>query len=138
MSRGLLLDTHALVWAFNQGALSTAARDAIDNAWSDGVPVMISKISAWEIGMLVSRGRLSLPTSPLRWFGGVLDTSGMELADLSPEILIDASFLPNSTMRDPADQILVATARAVDVPIITRDNLILAYAAAGHVRAIAC
>ena len=138
MKRGLLLDTHALVWAFNHGDLSSAALTAIDHLWTDGGQLVISKISAWEIGMLARRGRLSLPASPLRWFNGVLATPGAMLADLTPEILIDASDLPACTMRDPADQILVATARALDLPIMTRDRAILSYASEGHVRAIAC
>jgi PIN domain nuclease of toxin-antitoxin system len=135
---GLLLDTHALIWAFNNGDLSSDALAAIDQLWTDGGQLMVSKISAWEIGMLVRRGRLSLPASPLRWFNGVLSMPGAMLTDLTPEILIEASGLPDCPMRDPADQILVATARALDLPIMTRDRVILSYASEGHVRAIAC
>ena len=138
MRPGLLLDTHALVWAFNRGNVSADALAAINRVWSDGAKVMISKFSAWEIGMLVSRGRLTLPTSPLRWIDGVLGTEGVALADLTPEILIDASYLPNCPLRDPADQILVATARVLDLPIMTRDRIIHRYASDGHVHTIAC
>ena len=60
------------------------------------------------------------------------------MADLSPEILSDSCLLPGKPPRDPADRMIISTARHQDLTIITRDRLILAYAGEGHVRAIAC
>ena len=60
------------------------------------------------------------------------------LADLTPAIFIDSSFLPGQPPRDPADRIIIATARENDLTILTRDRLILEYAKAGNVRALAC
>jgi PIN domain nuclease of toxin-antitoxin system len=134
----LLLDTNATLWAFNEGSLSAPARDAIDQAWVAGRPILVSKITAWEIGMLVSKRRITLPSAPIRWFSGVLETPGMALADLTPELLIEASNLPDSTLRDPADQMIVATARAHGLRLLTRDRQILDYAEAGHLLALAC
>lgn len=57
---------------------------------------------------------------------------------LEPDVALSASYLPGGLHRDPADRLLIATARALDVPIMTRDERILAYAGQGHVQAIAC
>jgi PIN domain nuclease of toxin-antitoxin system len=62
----------------------------------------------------------------------------MRLADLSPEILIAASFLPGKPPRDPADRILLATARDLGATLITRDRALLAYGADGHVSVVEC
>ncbi len=88
--------------------------------------------------MLDAKGRLSSPTSPHRWFDILLTELGFELAELTPGILIDSSFLPSSVNSDPVDRILIATARANDFTIVTRDQKILDYADKGHVRAMAC
>lgn len=87
--------------------------------------------------MLVAKGRVALLASPMIWFSGLLD-AGVQLADLSPSILVDASFLPHSRLRDPADRVVAATARALGYRIMTRDRPLLDYAAAGHVQAISC
>jgi PIN domain nuclease of toxin-antitoxin system len=97
---------------------------------------LVSAITAWEVGVLVSRGRLSMSVDPLSWFR--LLTARVDVATLSPEILIASSSLPHCDLRDPADRIIAATARLLGYRIITRDARILAYAAAGHLRAITC
>jgi PIN domain nuclease of toxin-antitoxin system len=77
-----------------------------------------------------------LPNSPgFRW-----RSSGLlrGLADLSPDILIASSFLPGNPQRDPADRIVLATARDLGVTLITRDRLLLAYGENGQVNTIAC
>ena len=66
-----------------------------------------------------------------------LSNSGVRLTPLTPEIAIESSFLPR-LHSDPADRLLIATARALGAPIVTRDRRILAYARAGFVAAIAC
>lgn len=88
--------------------------------------------------MLVAKGRLRSPLPPKLWFDRILSTGGLKLAPLTPDIFADASFLPEPLHRDPADRIIIATARALDLTIVTRDDLILRYAAQGHVRALAC
>jgi PIN domain nuclease of toxin-antitoxin system len=71
-------------------------------------------------------------------FGEVLATEGVRIEPLSPEVLIDSSYLPGNLHRDPADRILIATARSLGLTIVTRDRIILDYADQGHVRALAC
>ena len=137
MSR-LLLDTCAVIWTVEGAAMDRRAIEAIDHATAAGGRVLVSAITAWERGLLVAKGRLASPLPPILWFQRLLARPEIELADLSPDILTDASFLPGTLHGDPADRIIIATARAQDLTVVTRDRLILDYAAAGHLRAIAC
>ena len=100
--------------------------------------VMISPITAWEIGLLVERGRLRLSTDAAVWFRTLLRFPGCVLADLPPEVLIASTRLPGNPPRDPADRIIAATAREYGYRVITRDRQILDYAEAGHLQAVAC
>ncbi len=110
----------------------------IDGAADNGKPIFVSPITAWKIGMLMVRGRLKSALPPQRWFHRLLDVPGVRLADMSPEILIASSFLPGNLRRDPADRILVATAREHDYVLLTRDAALLDYALEGYVQARAC
>lgn len=133
----ILLDTCAAVWTTQAGALSKEALAAIEEAGNAGAPVFVSPMSAWEIGMLVAKGRLALTIDPRQWFEALLE-AGVELAELSPAVLVGSSFLPSSALRDPVDRIVVATARTHGYRVMTRDRPILDYATEGHVQAIAC
>ena len=136
----VLLDTCAVIWFFGGEPLQGDAQGAITRAaQADGV--FISPISAWEIGLL-SRPRAGrafqfLP-DPSRWFASVMAQPGVSPAAFTPEIAIGASHLPEPLHGDPADRLLIATARATAMPIVTRDSKILAYGAAGYVAALAC
>lgn len=139
MTETVLLDTCALIWIFNGDDPAETVRSAVDHVWATGGSLLVSPISAWEIGMLVSKGRLRLSTAPLSWFRQAIDTDGVDLAELNPAILVESSFLPDANaLRDPADRILAATARALGHPVMTRDRLLLGYAEAGHIRALPC
>jgi PIN domain nuclease of toxin-antitoxin system len=137
-ARPLLLDTHAAIWIVEDEPLAAEAVEAIDNAHRSGSEILVSAITAWEVGLLVSRNRLGLSTKPERWFQQLLAVPGVRLAELSPDILIASSFLPGDPPRDPADRIIIATARDLGATLITRDGLILKYAELGQVSAITC
>lgn len=134
----ILLDTHAAIWAVEDQPIAAAAKDVIDDAYRTGRAIFVSAITAWEIGLLVSRNRLGLSTTPERWFQRLLAIDGVRLAGLSPDILIASSFLPGEPPRDPADRIILATARDLGAALITRDRLLLKYGEAGQVSTIAC
>jgi PIN domain nuclease of toxin-antitoxin system len=134
----LLLDTHAAIWITEDQPLASTATAAIDAAYRSGSKVFVSAITAWEVGLLVSRNRLNLVARPERWFQQLLAIPGIQLADLSPDILIGSSFLPGKPPRDPADRILLATARDFGATLITRDRLLLKYGEEGQVNTIAC
>lgn len=134
----LLLDTHAAIWIAEDQPIAAAAAEAVDAAYRRGIIIFVSAISAWEIGLLVSRNRLSLVARPERWFQRLLAIPGVRLADLSPDILIASSFLPGAPPRDPADRIILATARDLGATLITRDRLLLKYGEDGQVNTIPC
>lgn len=132
---GVLLDTHVLVWLVEGDArLSVAARTAIDDACASQ-QVWLSAITPWEIGMLVTKGRLGLGQDAEQWMAAVLALPGVRLAELSPSIAIASSRLPSVLHGDPADRIIAATARHLDLKLITADQKLLAYGAQGHLRA---
>ena len=137
MSR-LLLDTCAAIWTVEGEPMSDSAMKAISSAIDDGIPILIAPITAWERGLLAAKGRIVSPMTPHRWFEVLLSQPGLQLAEMSVDTLIDSSFLPGQPQGDPADRIIIATARSFDLTIVTRDRSILDYAALGHVRALAC
>ena len=133
----ILLDTCAAIWLQDGSAFRLEGEAALQEAQEIGTQVLVSPITAWEIGLLVSKGRLVLTLPPLTWFDQFLDL-GVDLAPLTPDILIASSQLPGTPLRDPADRIIAATARAMRYRLITRDRPLLDFAASGQVEAIAC
>jgi PIN domain nuclease of toxin-antitoxin system len=138
MRSPLLLDTCAIIWVANKEPVADAFMHELRRAEQEERHVYVSPITAWEIGLLVSRGRISLPTSPERWFDALLEAPTLRLADMPPRVLIDSSYLPGSPPNDPADRILAATAREYGYALATRDKPLLDYATAGHLQALAC
>ena len=110
---------------------------AIERAAANG-DVLVSPVTAWEIGMLCAVSRLVARPSPEQWFSRLLQRPGVQLAPLTPEAAIAASFLPGTLHGDPADRLLIATARHLGATLVTRDRRILDYAHSGNVEAIAC
>jgi PIN domain nuclease of toxin-antitoxin system len=133
-----LLDSCAVVWIAEDERIAAPAVEALESAHAAGVPTYISPITAWEIGMLVSRDRLKLLITPQRWFARLFEIPNVRLADMSPDTLIAASFLPGKPPRDPADRIIAATARDYGATVITRDRALLDYGEQGHMRVLAC
>jgi PIN domain nuclease of toxin-antitoxin system len=133
-----LLDTCAAIWIAAGDELTPAATSALDDTADEGRHILVSPITAWEIGLLAAKGRVAIPLSPQAWFDRLMEAPSFHLAQLPPDVLIASSFLPAARFRDPADRILIATARAFGLTLITRDSVILGYAAAGHLQAIRC
>jgi PIN domain nuclease of toxin-antitoxin system len=135
----LLLDTCAVIWVANRDPLSAAGLDQIRKA-SEQKALLVSPVSAWEIGLLASSPKIDIEfdPSPALWLASFLARSDVQLVPLAPAAALAASFLPGDLHRDPADRLLIATARHIGAPLITRDRAILAYAARDHVQAIAC
>jgi PIN domain nuclease of toxin-antitoxin system len=132
----VLLDTHVLLWAIeNVPRLGRRAIQTLDRATSEE-GAFVSAITPWEISMGVERGRISIRKGVERWVAEALATPGIRLAPLEPEIAVAAAKLPRAFMNDPSDQIIVATARHLGVPLITADHKILDYGEAGHVRTV--
>jgi PIN domain nuclease of toxin-antitoxin system len=111
---------------------------AIDDAFDQGLPLRLSLITSWELGLLEKSGRAPMTRPPQAIFQLFLDMPGVILEDLTANILIESSLLPGTPHGDPADRIIIATARALDLTVVTRDRHILDYAEKGHVRALEC
>ena len=126
-----------MIWISQDQQIDDTAAELIDAAALDNL-LSISAMSAWELGMLVAKGRLPSRLSPLRWFNEFLEVSGVNIEDAVPDILVASSFLPQPIHNDPMDRILIATARERDLTIVTRDRAILTYGALGHVKTLPC
>lgn len=128
----ILLDPHVWIWWVHADPnLTSGARHLIQQHESEGLGV--NAISCWEVAKLVERKRLVLPVSTSEWMEQALAYPGVRLLELSPAIAIESTELPGEFHRDPADQILVATARRHHCSILTADQLILSYP---HVQAL--
>ena len=129
----IVLDTHVWVWwVHSPNQLSEIQRQLISTSETDLIG--ISAISCWEVAKLVERGRLVLPIELEELFERALIYPGIQLLALSPEIAIESTRLPGEFHRDPADQLIVATARIYDCPLITSDEKILNYKSVNAVR----
>lgn len=129
----LLLDTCAVLWVANGDELAPEARSAIGKR-----ELYISPISAWEIANLVRKSRIALTAPVASWFRQTVERMDAATPELTVEILTGSCSLPGSPPDDPADRIIIATARATDMTVLTRDSRILSYSRAGHVRALVC
>jgi PIN domain nuclease of toxin-antitoxin system len=138
MAGSVLLDTCAAIWMMKQIPLSIASRKTIQKAYNVSAGVFVSPFSAWEVGMLVSKGRLTLTIPPEIWFSSLIEMPGIRLAPLTPAILLASTALPGKPPSDPADRIIAATARVLGHLVITRDGKLLEYAREGHIRATMC
>ena len=131
----IVIDTHALIWLIEgDRKLGALAAERI-NAARSASSVLIPAVVPWEIGLLTVRGKIELTFDPLRWIELTLMLPGFSLAPLTPEIAIGSASLEWSH-RDPADRMMVSTAIVHDAMLLTADEKILAYAAAGHVKVI--
>jgi PIN domain nuclease of toxin-antitoxin system len=141
-ARAVLLDTCAVIWLANGDPLESSATAAIVYAGSaDGV--FVSPVSAWEVGLLSKprAGRdlaVRFMPDPKTWFARVIAGPGIREAPFTPNIAIDASFLPGQLHGNPGDGLLVTSARHLGIPIVTRDRRIIDYGRDGHVQVIPC
>ena len=122
----IILDTHVWVWWVHQDdRLSTKAKAFI--VQHETRHIGVSAISCWEVAKLVERGRLRLPMATEQWLHAALGYPGVKLLELTPDIAADACSLPGQFHADPADQIIVATARHFSSDLVTMDQRILSY-----------
>ena len=133
-----LLDTCAVIWIANGDPLREPAASALRQAYAEGGGLAVSPMTAWEIAMLVAKGKIALSLAPEVWFDRVLGLPGVALAAMPPPVLIQSCALPGAPPADPVDRILVASARAFDHTLMTRDRHLLAYGEEGHAQVMGC
>ena len=122
----IVLDTHVWVWWVHGDAkLPEDYARVIAEHESSGLGVSV--ISCWEVAKLVEYNRLTLPDTLDKWMEEALGYPGIRSLDLSARIAIESTRLPPPFHKDPADQIIVATARVYDCRLLTLDHKIRSY-----------
>jgi PIN domain nuclease of toxin-antitoxin system len=128
-----VLDTHAWIWwNMHPNKLSTKTRNLLSTP-KRYEELLLSAISPWEFCKLLEKGRLGISCSPEAWIADALDMPKLRIVPLTPAIAYRSTSLPQPFHEDPADQIIVATARAENATIISKDNRIRHYM---HVRSL--
>lgn len=125
----IAVDTHVLLWWLNGSSqLSAVAQKAIKKELSQesGV-ILVSSISAWEIALLVEKGRLVLSINVDDWLKIAEEIDGVRFVAVDNDVAIQATRLPGDFHADPADRMIVAMARHLGVPLVTADARIRGY-----------
>lgn len=131
----IVLDTHALLWWVNgDPQLSQSALKAIEQELQaeDG-EILISAITAWEIALLVEKGRLTLSMTTDAWLETVEEIEGVRFVAVDAATAVESTRLPGEFHKDPADRMIVALARHYNAELVTADDKITAYR---HVRTV--
>ena len=132
----LLLDTHAFLWMVDEHPrLGAETAKALNRAAKED-RIAVSAITPWEIALLVSKKRIDVHRDVMAWMHDALSMPGVTLIPLEPEIAVACTRLPFEMHPDPADRILVATARHLGATLVTADQALLALAKNGHFRAL--
>lgn len=128
-----VLDTHVWIWwNARPEKLSVRVRDLLSSpkAYEE---LLLSAISPWEFSKLLEKGKIGISCNPEEWIAEALEMPKLRLVPLSPAIAYRSTSLPPPFPGDPADQIVVATAREENATVITKDKLIAKYP---HVRTL--
>jgi PIN domain nuclease of toxin-antitoxin system len=128
-----LLDTHAWVWWVTEDRrLSQRAATAIRRSLAQG-DLWISLISVWEVAKKVEKAQLILDRPVSQWLDQAATAQGLGVWELTRPIVVESCELPQPFHGDPADQMIVATARRHGAVIVTKDERIREYP---HVRSL--
>lgn len=123
----IVIDTHVLLWwVGGDEKLPRRMFSVIEEALGNG-GVIISSISAWEIAMLVRKGKLALAADVTTWLETVGQTEGLRFVPVDNAVAVSSLELPGAFHDDPADRIIVALARRLAVPLVTADEKIRRY-----------
>jgi PIN domain nuclease of toxin-antitoxin system len=128
----ILLDTHTWIWSHSEPKrLSHNVLKLIQKTQPD--QRAIASISIWEFAMMATKGRITVKIDPRRWLDNAISTSGLRIFELTAEIAMESCHLPGEFHNDPADRIIVATARTHNLTLLSKDRKILEYP---HVKAV--
>jgi len=122
-----LLDTHTWYWWNNNPLMLSKEVLKLLEIMQPADEYYLSAISVWEIAKLIERGRIKLSSNGLTWIREALDIPRLVVVPLSPEISWESTNLPGNFHKDPADQIIVATARILDATLLSKDDKLSDY-----------
>ena len=114
----LIVDTHYLIWDLQGNSRFAHALPILQEF---GTEVYISSISFWELGMLVGKGKISLPYSIHQFFEDLIRLRGYKILHLTPTISDIVSQYANEINGDPADRVIAATAMEYGATLLTAD-----------------
>lgn len=121
----ILLDTHVWWWWVTGEKGLSAAQKRLLAKVGPGEPAGVSDISLWEVATLVSLGRVSISLALRDWLEAAAAQPLVQRQAISPAVAAEVAALPDTFLRDPADRIIVATARVHDATLLTRDRRII-------------
>lgn len=124
----IVLDTHAWVWwVATPQRIPQRARTVIDDAIDSSEGLRLSSISAWEVALLVDRGRLELTMNVTDWVAKAEALPFIEFVPVDNRIALRAVHLPGFPHRDPADRLIVSTALGLGATLVTSDERLRNY-----------
>ena len=127
MQMKYMLDTHTWIWwHMNPKKLSQKVKRIVGNT-NRYDELLLSAISPWEFNKLIEKKKIGISCDPENWINSALDMPKFRLVPLSPVLAYRSTVLPQPFHNDPADQIIVATAREENATILTKDERILTY-----------
>lgn len=133
---GVLLDTHVWLWY-------TGGSDEISNRLKKNInqclhqnKAYIAAITLWEIAMLEKKERIILEMPYLEWINKSIELTRIQVCPLNAKIANESVNLPGKFHEDPADRMIVASARINALTLITRDKSILTYSQNDYVSTI--
>ncbi|EMJ96838.1 type II toxin-antitoxin system VapC family toxin [Leptospira alstonii] len=132
----ILLDTHAFVWLMEGDAKITKNKKLV-GLIEKNIPtqtIFVSEISAWEIAMLESKGRIKLNEPIEDWLEQAFSAPGIKSINLTPKIIVDSVNLPGKFHADPSDRLIVSTSRLLGAELITADKEIIRYSKSGYLK----
>ncbi|WPX99646.1 Type II toxin-antitoxin system VapC family toxin (plasmid) [Candidatus Megaera polyxenophila] len=136
MNNPIVLDTHVLLWALLQPEeLSENIKQQISLA-QDNSQLFLSSISLWEIAMLKFKKRINIYEPIKDFLESIANINGLLIKDISPEVAAESVSLMDAFHGDPADRIIVATAKCYGATLLTRDQKILSWANLGHIKSL--
>lgn len=131
----LILDTHVWIWLINgdEKIKKSGFLSVINSALKDH-SIVIPAICTWEVAMLVAKNRISLTENTLEWINKASSAPGISIYPLSPEVACESTILPGEFHGDPADRMIVATARITNGTLLTFNRQIIEYSRKGYIK----
>jgi len=132
----VLLDTHSWIWyASGNPTLNKTAKKIITTALQHHT-AYLAAISFWEMAMLDKKQRIILEMPCLEWLNKSIELTHLRILPLTPSIAAESCSLPGQFHGDPADCMIVATARVEGLALVTRDTKMLRYADSKYISVI--